>query len=185
MKELQLSKVYQFIEPGPVVLVSTSDHGQLNLMAMSYHMVIADGSRPLIGCMLGPWDHSFETLRHTRECVIAVPTVDIASKVVEIGNCSGIDTDKFKTFGLTPVSAERVKAPLVAECLVNLECRIADDDLIDKYNLIILEVVKAWIDSEREERRLIHHNGNGTFTIDGEPLDLRDKMVRWSSYTQR
>ncbi|TZE81348.1 flavin reductase family protein [Calorimonas adulescens] len=185
MKELPLSKVYQFIEPGPVLLVATSDHGKPNLMAMSYHMVIEDEGIPLIGCILGPWDHSFETLRKTRECVLAVPTVDLASKVVEIGNCSGIDTDKFKTFSLTPVSAEKVKAPLVAECLVNLECRIADDSLIDKYNLIILEVVKAWIDPERKERRLIHHNGNGTFTVDGETLDLRDKMVRWSSYTQR
>ncbi|NJJ38234.1 flavin reductase family protein [Paenibacillus apii] len=185
MKELPLSKAYQFIEPGPVVLVATSDHGQPNLMAMSYHMVIADGDKPLIGCMLGPWDQSFKTLLSTGECVLAVPTVDLASKVVGIGNCSGTDTDKFKSFGLTSVTAEKVKAPLVAECLVNLECRIADDGLIDKYNLIILEVVKAWINPDREECRLIHHNGNGTFTVDGETMDLRDKMVRWSSYVQR
>ncbi len=148
-------------------------------------MMIEDGDRPLIGCMLGPWDHGFETLRKTRECVLAIPTADLASKVVEIGNCSGTNTDKFKTFGLTPAPAEEVKAPLVVECLANLECRIYDDSLINQYKLVILEVVRAWIDPERKELQMIHHNGNGTFRIDGKTLDLRDKMVRWSSYARR
>lgn len=71
------------------------------------------------------------------------------------------------------------------ECLVNLECRIHDDNLINQYNLVILEVVKAWIDPERKDQQIIHHNGNGTFRVDGETLDLRDKMVRWSTYAQR
>lgn len=185
MKELKLSHAYKFIEPGPVILVVTLDHGRPNLMAMSYHMMIEDGERPLIGCMLGSWDHSFGTLLKTGECVLAVPTVELASKIVKIGNCSGIETDKFKTFGLTSVSAGIVKVPLVDECLANLECRIADTSLVDKYNFIVLEVVKAWIDPEHKERRLIHHNGDGTFAVDGEILDLRDTMVRWADYIQR
>lgn len=136
---------------------------------------------PRIGCIIGPWDHSFSALRETGECVIAVPTVDMAGKVVDIGNCSGQDMDKFKAFELTPLPAETVKAPLIAECLAHIECRVADDGLVDKYNLFIIEGVKAWIDPDRKERRTFHANGDGTFAVDGRTLDLRKKMTKWQS----
>jgi flavin reductase (DIM6/NTAB) family NADH-FMN oxidoreductase RutF len=179
MNELPLSKAYRFIEPGPVVLVTTAIEERANIMTMSWHMVM--DFTPLIGCIIGPWDYSFTALHTTKECVIAIPTVDLASKVVEIGNCSGDEVDKFKAFGLTPVAAEKVKAPLVAECLANLECQVADTSMVDKYNLFILEVVKAWTDPERKERRTIHHNGNGTFVIDGRTINLKEKMVKWQA----
>lgn len=182
LRDLPLSKVYHLIEPGPVVLVATASEGRSNVMTMSYHMVI-DDSRPLIACMLGPWDYSFAALRASKECVIAVPTVDLADKVVEIGNCSGEDVDKFRTFALTTAKASKVHAPLITDCLANLECRIADDAMVEKYNLFILEVVKAWIDADRAERRMIHHNGDGTFVVDGHHLDLKKKMVKWPTYT--
>ena len=182
VEELPLSKVYRYIEPGPVVLVTTADHSRNNIMTMSYHMMIKDDTPPLIGCSFGPWNYSFAALRTTEECVIAIPTVDLASKVVEIGNCSGEDVDKFETFGLTPISAEKVKPPLVAECFVNLECRVTDASMVDKYNLFIVEVVKSWIDSECEERRIFHHNGDGTFVVDGKTINLKEKMVKWPTY---
>jgi flavin reductase (DIM6/NTAB) family NADH-FMN oxidoreductase RutF len=145
-------------------------------MTMSWHMMMAFNP-PRIGCIIGPWDYSFVALQATKECVIAVPTVDLASKVVEIGNCSGQDVDKFETFGLTAVAAEKVKAPLVAECLANIECKLVD--IIDKYGIVILEGVKTWIDPKRKERRTIHANGDGTFVVDGRTIDLKEKMVKW------
>ena len=184
MEKLPLSRVYRFIEPGPVVLVTTVEDGHPNLMTMSYHMVMQDGVPPLIGCMIGPWNHSFRAMCATGECVIAVPTVDLATKVVEIGNCSGADVDKFDAFSLTPVPAEKLKPPLVAECLANFECRVKDSSLVDTYNLFIMEVVAAWIDPKRKERRVIHHRGDGTFVVDGRTLDLRKKMVKWPTYIQ-
>ena len=181
MNEIPLSKVFHLIEPGPVVLVTTADKGRANIMTMSWHMMM-EFEPPLIGCVIGSWDHSFTALRATGECVIAIPTVDLASKVVEIGNCSGQDVDKFDAFGLTPVSAEKVAPPLVAECLANLECRVADTSLVDKYNLFILEVIKAWTDPERKERRTIHANGDGTFVVDGKTINLKKKMVKWQAF---
>jgi flavin reductase (DIM6/NTAB) family NADH-FMN oxidoreductase RutF len=182
MNKIPLSRVYRLLEPGPVVLVTTVDDGRPNIMTMSYHMVIQDGVPPLVGCIIGPWNHSFRALRATGECVIAVPTVDLATKVVEIGNCSGADLDKFDASGLTPLPAGKVKPPLIAECLANLECRVKDASLVDTYNLFVLEVVEAWIDPERRERRVIHHRGDGTFVVDGETLDLRNRMVKWPTY---
>ena len=181
MNELPLSKAFRLIEPGPVVFVATAHKGKANIMTMSWHMVM--DFTPLIGCIIGSWDYSFKALCATKECVIGIPTVDLATKVVEIGNCSGQDTDKFKTFGLTPLPAERVQAPLIAECLANIECRVVDTSLVDKYSLFILEGVKAWVDPKRKERRTIHANGNGTFVIDGRTLNLKKKMVKWVSHT--
>ena len=64
MKELSLSKVYRLIEPGPVVLVTTVNNGRTNIMTMSCHMVM--DFTPLIGCIIGPWDHSFTALTCNR-----------------------------------------------------------------------------------------------------------------------
>ena len=181
MNELSLSKAFRLIEPGPVVLVTTAHHGKANIMTMSWHMVV--DFTPQFGCVISSGDYSFAALRATRECVIAIPTVDLAGKVVDIGNCSGQDVDKFKTFGLTPMPAEKVGAPLIAKCLANIECRVVDTSLVDKFNLFILEGVKAWTDRKRKERRTFHANGNGTFVVDGRTLDLKKKMVKWASQT--
>jgi len=182
MEKLALAKVYRYIEPGPVMMVSTLVEGRPNLMTMSITIVIDDNDPPLIGCGIGPWDYSYAGLRSSGECVLAIPTVELMEKVVEIGNCSGRDVDKFSQYGLTPAPAEKVDAPLVAECLVNLECRVAETSLVEKYNLFIVKVVQAWIDTQHQERRFFHHNGDGTFTVDGETIDLKAKMGKWPSY---
>jgi len=83
---------------------------------------------------------------------------------------------------MRPGPAEKVKPPLVGECLTNLECLVADISMVDKYDLFILEVVRAWTDLEREERQTIHHNGDGTFVVDGRTINLKEKMVKWPTY---
>ncbi|MCO5065279.1 MAG: flavin reductase family protein [Rhizobiaceae bacterium] len=175
MNELPLDKVYQLIEPGPVVLLTTSQKGRPNVMTMSWHMMV-EFTPPLIACIVSSGDFSFAALKATKECVIAIPAVELARKVVKVGNCSGQDTDKFETCGLTPLPAASAKAPLVAECFANLECRVVDTKLVNKYNLFVLQVVKAWIDPAQPEPKTIHHRGYGKFTVDGEVLHLQSRM---------
>jgi flavin reductase (DIM6/NTAB) family NADH-FMN oxidoreductase RutF len=181
VREVPASKAYRLLEAGPIVLVTTSHGGRANIMTMGFHMMVQHDP-PLIGAVIGPWDHSYQALRATGDCVIAIPTVDLARKVVDIGNCSGQDTDKFQTFKLTPRAARSVSAPLVAECLANIECRVADTTLADKYDLFILAAVAIWYDDGRKERRTLHHNGDGTFTVDGRTIDLKDRMVKWRQF---
>ena len=171
-------KVFKLIEPGPVVLVTTANKGRANVMTMSWHMAM-EFVPPLIGCIISSDDYSFEALCATGECVIAIPTVEMMKKTVDIGNCSGRDVDKFEEFGLTPLPAGKVKAPLLGECLANIECRVFDGSMADKYGLFVLEAVKAWIDPEHSERRTFHANGDGTFVVDGETVDLKDRMVKF------
>jgi len=180
MKEFPVSKTYRLIEPGPVVLVTTLNEGRPNIMTMGFHMMVQHPS--LIGAVIGPWDYSYEALSMTGECVIAIPTVDLAAKMVDIGNCSGREVNKFKEFGLTAVPGKKVKAPLIRECLANIECKVVDTSLVDRYSLFILEAVKAWTDPNRKERRTLHHNGDGTLTVDGRVLNFQEKMVLWKQF---
>jgi flavin reductase (DIM6/NTAB) family NADH-FMN oxidoreductase RutF len=175
MKELPLSDVYRLIEPGPVVLLTTRARGRANVMTMSWHMMV-EFTPPMIACVVSSNDFSFAALRRTKECVIAIPAIGLAEKVVRIGNCSGRDTDKFATSWLTPLPAERVAAPLIAECFANLECRVVDTRLVNKYNLFMLEVVKAWVDPGQSKPKTIHHVGNGAFVVDGEIVHFESHM---------
>ncbi len=175
MRSLSLAKVYQTIEPGPVVLLTTAAKGRPNVMTMSWHMMV-EFEPPLIACIVSNADYSFAALRATGECVIAIPPAKLASKVVKVGNCSGRDIDKFAKFGLTAVPAKRVAAPLIAECIVNLECKAIDTRLADAYGLFILEVVKAWTDPKQKDAKTIHPRGYGRFTVDGKTIKLRSKM---------
>lgn len=171
MRKFPLSRVYQLIEPGPVVLLTTSRKGHPNVMALSWHMMI-EFDPPLIGCVVSGANFSFQALRATRECVIAIPESRLARKVVAVGNASGDAVDKFAGFGLTPVAATKVSAPRIAECFANLECRVSDTRLVNRYNLFVLEVVAAWIDTAQKRPRTLHHRGYGQFAVDGREIRL-------------
>jgi flavin reductase (DIM6/NTAB) family NADH-FMN oxidoreductase RutF len=174
-KSLPLSKVYGLLEPGPVVMVTTARGGRQNIMTMSWHTMI-EFEPPLVGCVISNRNYSFGLLKATNECVINIPTVEIAEKVVRCGNTSGANIDKFEKFALTPKPAARVGAPLIEQCFANLECRVVDTSMVAKYCLFVIEVVKAWIDPAVKNPRTIHHLGRGNFMVAGERIKLRSKM---------
>lgn len=173
MRPLKLSRAFTLIEPGPVVLVTTHDGRRNNIMTISWTMVL--DFTPLFAITTGAWNHSWAALRKTRECVIAIPTVDLLDKAVGIGTCSGTNTDKFSKFGLTPLPGKVVQAPLIRECLANIECRVVD--IVKKHDIVVLEGVAACVDSARREKRTLHAVGDGTFVVDGRRLDRRRMMA--------
>ena len=173
MRQLELNKAFTLIEPGPVILVTTHDDNKDNIMTISWTMVM--DFTPVFAITTGEWNYSFAALQKHRECVIAIPTVDLLDKVVGIGTCSGADTDKFAKFELTPVPAKLVKPPLIQECLANIECKVID--IVKKHNIVVLEAVAAYFDSERKEKRMVHAVGDGTFIVDGRKIDRREMMA--------
>jgi flavin reductase (DIM6/NTAB) family NADH-FMN oxidoreductase RutF len=172
MRKMQMEKAFTLIESGPVVLVTTQDGTKNNIMTISWTMVV--DFTPVLAMTTGPWNHSYAALRKTGECVIAIPTVDMLDKVVGVGTCSGAETDKFEKFRLTPLRARHVQAPLIKECLGNIECKVID--IIHKHHIIVLEGVAAYFDPSRREKRTLHAVGDGTFIVDGRRLDRREMM---------
>jgi len=170
-KRFSLSEVYRLLEPGPVVLLTTIRSGRANVMPMSWHLMM-EFTPPLVGCVVSNGNYSFATLKTTKECVINIPTVELAKTVVACGNSSGSNVDKFEKFSLTPVAAKLVKAPLIAECYASLECKVVDVKLVTKYNFFVLEVVQAWIDPTQKKPCTIHHQGEGEFMLPGRIIRL-------------
>lgn len=178
MKEFPVSRVFTLLEPGPVVMVTTSDGKRANVMTMSWHMML-DFDPPIIAVCVSEGNHSFSALKKTKECVLSIPPAEMARTVVDIGNCSGRDTDKFARFPITPLPAGKVAAPLIKECIANIECKVIDTRMVGKYNMFILKGVKAWAKPGYKKYKTMHATGEGYFKLDGETLNLRKYMVKF------
>ncbi|HEY8332977.1 MAG TPA: flavin reductase family protein [Tardiphaga sp.] len=165
-KDFPVANVRRLLEPGPIVLVSSAWKGKSNIMTMGWHMVM-EFQPSLVGCIVSSANHSFEMIRKSRACVINVPTADLAATVVDIGNCSGRDVDKFEKFSLTPEPGVAVRAPAIRECYANFECRLADTRMVRKYNMFIFEVVRARVATAPKLPKTIHYRGDGEFMLSG------------------
>jgi flavin reductase (DIM6/NTAB) family NADH-FMN oxidoreductase RutF len=174
-RSFPLAQVYGLLEPGPVVLLSTAGKNWPDVMAMSWQMPV-EFEPPLVACVLSHGDYSYVLLKKSRECVINIPTVELAEQVVAVGNCSGRDVDKFAAYGLTAKPASLVGAPRIDQCYANLECRVHDSRMANRYGIFILEVVKAWVDTSVKDPKTLHHRGYGAFMVAGETIRLASRM---------
>jgi len=173
--DLPVSEIRRFLEPGPIVLVSSKLKDKTNIMTMGWHTVM-EFSPSLIGCVISSGNHSYHMILKSRECVINIPTINLADKVIGIGNCSGTNTDKFKKFKLTAEDADKIKAPLIKECYANFECKVVDTALVKKYNFFILQVVKAQVAVYPKFPKTLHYRGEGVFMLSGRQVDFHKKF---------
>jgi flavin reductase (DIM6/NTAB) family NADH-FMN oxidoreductase RutF len=165
----------RYLEPGPIVLMSSARKGETNIMTMGWHMMMGF-SPALFACYIWDSNHSFELIRSSKQCVINLPTTHLLNEVIGIGNCSGADADKFAKFGLTAVAGTKVDAPLIKECYANFECRLYDGSQISKHNLFIWEVVKAHVATSPKYPETVHYRGDGMFMIAGRNICRRGQF---------
>ncbi|MCA1323736.1 flavin reductase family protein [Herbaspirillum sp. alder98] len=176
-RDFPVEEVRRFLEPGPIVLVSSRWRGQTDIMTMGWHTMM-EFSPSLVGCVISSINHSFDLIRGSGECVINLPTTALTDTVVRIGNTTGAEIDKFDRFGLTQQPAEQVEAPLIAECHASFECRIHDDALVERYNFFIFEVVKAHVAPSPKFPVTLHYTGNGVFTTAGKAISRRSLFTK-------
>jgi len=174
-RDFPVSEIRRYLEPGPIVLVSSRWKGKTNIMTMGWHMVMGF-SPSLVGCYIWDRNHSFEMVRRSKECVINLPTTDLIEEAVGIGNCSGAEVDKFEEFGLTRAPGEKVEAPLIEECYASFECRLFEDKLVPQWSLFIWEVVKAHVAASPKYPETFHYRGDGIFMISGRSVNRRRKF---------
>ena len=166
------SHVRRYLEPGPIVLVSSAHEGRTNIMTMGWHTVM-EFTPSLVGCVISSANHSHKMIRRSGQCVINLPSTKLTDVVVGVGNTTGAEIDKFAHFGLTAVAAERVSAPLIAECHAAFECRLHDDALVDKYDFFVFEVVKAHVAATPKHPETLHYTGGGVFVVSGKIISRR------------
>lgn len=172
MKKVKLEKALTYLEPGPLLLVTTFDGRKNNIMTISWSMPLDFDGR--FALCTGPWNYSFAALRKQKECVLCVPGPDLLKTAVQIGTVSGEDTDKFESFGLTALPASRVKPPLLDGCVACVECRV--ERFLPAYGIFVLKAVCVWENPGCADKRIIHAVGDGTFRADGEPFNFRRLM---------
>jgi len=174
-KPYPLPKVYGLMEPGPVTLLTTAHGSQVNVMTMSWHSML-EFEPPLMGCVVSDRGFSHTLLHKSKECVLNIPTQELAKAVTGCGNSTGASIDKFATFGLSRSPAQLVSAPLIDECFASLECKVVDTSLVSKYSYYVLEVVVAWVDPKVKDPRTLHHRGYGSFMVAGPTIKIASKM---------
>jgi flavin reductase (DIM6/NTAB) family NADH-FMN oxidoreductase RutF len=175
-QDVPLEKIRRYLEPGPIVLVSSSWKGRRNIMTMGWHTVM-EFSPSLVGCVIASSNHSFDLVKQSRECVINLPTTALLNAVVGIGTTSGSEIDKFEHFGLTPEAVEGVDAPAIRECHAHFACRLHDDSLVDKYNFFIWEVITARAARTPKHPETVHYAGDGVFIAAGKVVSRRSKAL--------
>lgn len=170
-KDFPVEDVRRFLEPTPTVLVTAAYKGKQNIMTMGWYTVM-EFVPSLIGCMITGSNYSFDLINKSGECVINIPTADLARQVVAVGNCTGADTDKFTTIGFTAEPASIVEAPLLKECFASFECKIHDRKLINAYNFFIFEVVKAHVATRPKYPETIAYRGDSQFVLSGKNISI-------------
>jgi flavin reductase (DIM6/NTAB) family NADH-FMN oxidoreductase RutF len=132
--------------PAPVVLVTTiSADGAYNIITLAWAGVVC--SSPLmVGLAIRPSRHSHSLLTQNPELVVNLPRREQVSPTDYCGTTSGRDADKFTATGWTATPGDLVKAPLINECPINLESRVAKTISLGTHDLFICEVVRTHVD---------------------------------------
>ena len=169
-----LAKAYQLINHGPVVLISVGDGKKDNLFTVAWNMPIRK-EPPMVAIESGKGHYSYDFITRTGEFAINVPCARIIEKVLAAGKVSGATVDdKFGHVGLTRQAASSIKAPLVAEAVANLECRVCQILDLGVSALLIAQVVDAIVAPDVFDDKgwnfdnglqLIHHLGGNNFSI--------------------
>jgi flavin reductase (DIM6/NTAB) family NADH-FMN oxidoreductase RutF len=175
-QDLPVHEVRRFLEPGPIVLVSSACDGEDNIMTMGWHTVL-EFVPSLVGCMITSANHSHDLIRKSGECIINIPEAHLVNQVVDIGNCSGMEEDKFKKFGLTRVRSTKVSAPAIRECYANFECRLHDEGMVREYNFFIFKIVRARVARVPRIPQTLHYRGDGLFTVSGKTISRRSRFL--------
>lgn len=172
MRKGKLEKAFTYLESGSVLLVTSHDRKKDNVMTISWQMVL--DFTPRIAICTGSWNDSFDTIIRTKQCTLCVPAADFLDKAVGIGTVHSSECDKFTHFHLKKQKPARVKAPILADCLAAIECKLAD--YVEEHGILVLDGVQLWENPLKKERRVLHANGDGTFFADGEFYNRRKEM---------
>lgn len=135
--------------PSPTGLItSMKPDGTPNIITLGEVFNLSIRDPVIVGIAIAPARYSHELISKQGEFVVNLPPASLLAKVLKCGSVSGRDVDKFETVGLTPIPATHVKPPLIAECIVNIECRVLKVESIGDHDLFRGEVLAVHVSPE-------------------------------------
>ncbi len=147
MRKVTLERA-AFLVPAPVLLLSSmGEDGSMNIMTLSWAGVACQ-TPPMVSVAVRPERFSYDLVRGTGEFVLNIPPASLLRTVDFCGVTSGRDVIKFVEARLTPLPGLKVRAPLIQECPVNLECVVRTSLVLGSHVLFLAEVVALHADDE-------------------------------------
>ncbi len=171
--------IHRVLEPGPVVLLTASVRGHVDVTTVSWAMPLS-ADPPLLVIAVEPEHHIHDLISRSDEFTINVPHAGLIREVQHCGRVSGADHDKLAETGLHAVSARQVEAPWIDECVAHLECGVVARSEQGDHTLFVAEVLAAWADEDafaerwrpaQEAGRLLHHLGGTLYTAGDREVD--------------
>lgn len=173
-KEVPLKNAYRLLSPGPVVLVSSLLDGKCGITPIAWNMPVSD-EPPIMALEIWHKHFIYKAILKTGDFVINIPSSDMASVIRGLGSVSGFKEDKFAKFGLLKEKSKKVKSPHLKSAIGILECKLRrDKSILDKYNIVLGDVVYAEADKEvftdrwhpeKKGPKIIQHLGGRIFSV--------------------
>ncbi|MBR0411282.1 MAG: flavin reductase family protein [Eubacterium sp.] len=146
--------------PLPAVLVTVrTPGGEDNIITVAWTGTVCTNP-PMLYISVRPERYSYQALKETGEFVINLTTGPMAKAVDYCGVRSGRDVDKFARTGLTKMEASKVRAALICESPVNIECRVKEVLPLGSHHMFLAEVVHVTVDERYMDEK-------GTFHLEG------------------
>ena len=153
-----VKRPFAALRPVPVVLVTCGHDEQANIITIAWTGILCSNP-PHVGVAVRPSRHSHGLIQETGEFVINIPTEELLDEVEYCGFTSGREVDKFAARGLTPAPGSAVQTPIIAECPINLECRLTHTLSLGSHDLFIGQVVAVQLSQEVLDERGRIDNG--------------------------
>ncbi len=181
-KEIQLEKANRILNIGGVVLVTAKFNGRDNITPVAWNVPVSK-EPPLVAVAIAPERFIYGLIEQSGEFAVNLPTLKILKELYFCGRHSGREIDKFRRVKLTRINAKLISAPLIDECIANLECKVEKIYPAGDHNLIIGRVFRAIVEEDLfddylkvnlDEAKTVHHLGGSLFTIPGEIIDIKN-----------
>lgn len=189
----EIWKPGNMLYPLPVVMVSVADkNGKNNIITLAWVGTVCS-EPPMVSISVRPERYSYSILKETGEFVINLTTKELTFATDYCGVKSGRNVDKFKEMRLTALPASEVKAPLIAESPVNIECRVREVKPLGSHDMFLADVAAVHADERyMDENHKFHLDlaepivySHGTYFSCGEELGTFGFSVRRSGFSAK
>lgn len=182
----EIWKPGNMLYPLPVVMVSMADKdGKYNIITIAWAGTVCTDP-PMVSISVRPERYSYSILRESGEFVINLTTRKLAYATDYCGVKSGRDVDKFRELGLTPAKASKVRAPMIGESPVNLECQVSEVFKLGSHAMFLAEIVAVHAEEQYMDAQHKFHleqaepivYSHGAYLLCGEQIGTFGYSVR-------